>query len=502
MAKPLLLPATTAPVLKNHKKGLVNETSLSCSYPTGSNYHFRSSPHQKLAWDQRVVVVAVSRRGWKLLKAAQSQERLGLGNVAFGRATNSPSCFGCHDQRVRSVQATLQEKDGVALDEEKSAAMETLELLEWPRVCRAVASFAATTLAKEQLQVLEIPATREASEALLELTSAGVEFISLLGGPFELGVLRTQVVKDCILRIRKGMVVSGVEALAVAMLLQTSGNVRRQVSNTAQEFQDRQSVLEPIVDMLGPMATHPELEKGIWRIIDEDGTVKDSASPELRKARIQERSVEQRLRELFNKISRDKGANIQSEEVVLVDGRMCLVVASDNRSNVPGLLLRSGSGATSYIEPAGAVPLNNKLSEARAEVAKAEYNVLSRLTDQLRPYLDDIQFCLNIIVRLDVIMARARYSTWLGATKPTFIDTESQSLVRLQLRRARHPLLVQRHREALRDAKAALKSKSKNLGRLKSRAGTMMALQETKAAVAEAEAENWRRMRLCRSMCG
>ncbi|XP_024377064.1 uncharacterized protein [Physcomitrium patens] len=512
MAKPLLLPATTAPVLKNHKKGLVNETSLSCSYPTGSNYHFRSSPHQKLAWDQRVVVVAVSRRGWKLLKAAQSQERLGLGNVAFGRATNSPSCFGCHDQRVRSVQATLQEKDGVALDEEKSAAMETLELLEWPRVCRAVASFAATTLAKEQLQVLEIPATREASEALLELTSAGVEFISLLGGPFELGVLRTQVVKDCILRIRKGMVVSGVEALAVAMLLQTSGNVRRQVSNTAQEFQDRQSVLEPIVDMLGPMATHPELEKGIWRIIDEDGTVKDSASPELRKARIQERSVEQRLRELFNKISRDKGANIQSEEVVLVDGRMCLVVASDNRSNVPGLLLRSGSGATSYIEPAGAVPLNNKLSEARAEVAKAEYNVLSRLTDQLRPYLDDIQFCLNIIVRLDVIMARARYSTWLGATKPTFIDTESQSLVRLQLRRARHPLLVQRHREALRDAKAALKSKSKlicsnnpilfirhlrilrpsftqNLGRLKSRAGTMMALQETKAAVAEAEAE-------------
>lgn len=72
--------------------------------------------------------------------------------------------------------------------------METLDLLEWPRVCRAVASFAATSLAKEQLQVLEIPATRDASEALLELTSAGVELISLLGGPFELGALRTQVV--------------------------------------------------------------------------------------------------------------------------------------------------------------------------------------------------------------------------------------------------------------------------------------------------------------------
>lgn len=58
-------------------------------------------------------------------------------------------------------------------------------------------------------------------------------------------------------------------------------------------------------------------------------------------------------------------------------------------------------------------------------------------------------------------MARARYGTWLGATKPTFIATDSQDLVRLQLKRARHPLLLQQHREALREAKATLKSKSK-----------------------------------------
>lgn len=398
---------------------------------------------------------------------------------------------GCGGERVYCAQAVVQEKDGVSIGEPRSAAMETLDLLEWPRVCRAVASFAATSLGKEQLQVLEIPATRDASEVLLELTSAGVELISLLGGAFELGALKTQVVKDCVLRARKGMVVSGIEALSIALLLQMGRNVRRQVFNTAQEFQNRQSVLQPLLDMVGPIATHPDLEKGIWRVIDEDGSVKDSASPELRKARTQERSIEQRLRELFNKLTREKsGSDSQSEEIVQVDGRMCLVVASDNRSNVPGLLLRSGSGASAYIEPAGAVPLNNKLSEARAEVAKAEYNVLLRLTDQLRPYMDDIQFCLDTIVRLDVVMARARYSTSLGATKPTFINTDSQNLVRLQLKRARHPLLLQQHREALREAKAKLKSKSKNLARLKTRPGMMGgALEEIRATVAEAEAE-------------
>lgn len=46
-------------------------------------------------------------------------------------------------------------------------------------------------------QVLTIPETKEASEKLLEFTSAGVELISLLGGPFEFGSLQTEVVTYC-----------------------------------------------------------------------------------------------------------------------------------------------------------------------------------------------------------------------------------------------------------------------------------------------------------------
>lgn len=43
----------------------------------------------------------------------------------------------------------------------------------------------------------------------------------------------------------------------------------------------------------------------------------------------------------------------------------------------------SGSGATAYVEPAAAVPLNNKLSEARTDALKAEYEVLSKLTNKV-----------------------------------------------------------------------------------------------------------------------
>lgn len=43
----------------------------------------------------------------------------------------------------------------------------------------------------------------------------------------------------------------------------------------------------------------------------------------------------------------------------------------------------SGAGAGSMIEPIAAVPLNDELQETRALVAKAEPDVLSKLTDKV-----------------------------------------------------------------------------------------------------------------------
>lgn len=43
----------------------------------------------------------------------------------------------------------------------------------------------------------------------------------------------------------------------------------------------------------------------------------------------------------------------------------------------------SGSGGGSIIEPLSAVPLNDELQQARALVAKAEADVLLRLTEKV-----------------------------------------------------------------------------------------------------------------------
>ncbi|KAL2643742.1 hypothetical protein R1flu_011329 [Riccia fluitans] len=390
----------------------------------------------------------------------------------------------------------------------KSAGEETLELLEWPRLCSAVAEFAGTATAKELCNGLTLPATREESQALLDETAAALELDSLLAGVLDFGALRTPIVKTGLDRASKGAVCTGVEMVGVAMLLQFGQTLRRGIASVLQENREKLDVLLSLADLVEPMVIPQDIPKIIWSKIDEDGSVKDTASSRLRLARIQSRTLEQKLQELLNKIVREQSGAGSAQEIVDVDGRLCLVVPTSRSDNIPGLLFQRGSGATAYLEPSAAITLNNKLSEARAEVQNAEYEVLSEVTRKIVPHLYNIQIILDIIVRLDVISARAKYSSNIGSSKPLFYnpmdfnqapdesfgqtpqDASQEKEFLLNLRKARHPLLVEQHFHALKRAKAKLKSSSKVLNRLKARAGTTAAmLQLSETAVADAEAE-------------
>jgi DNA mismatch repair protein MutS2 len=71
--------------------------------------------------------------------------------------------------------------------------------------------------------------------------------------------------------------------------------------------------------------------------------------------------------------------------------------------------------------------------------------VLRQITEQVAEVHDDLEHLLATVTRLDVAYARARYSLWLEANPPRFIEpTESTTL-----RQLRHPLLVwqQRHEQ-------------------------------------------------------
>jgi DNA mismatch repair protein MutS2 len=93
--------------------------------------------------------------------------------------------------------------------------------------------------------------------------------------------------------------------------------------------------------------------------------------------------------------------------------------------------------------------LGNQLRQLTRQEQREEELVLRSLTEQVAEVKPDLERLLAIVTTLDLATARARYSLWLEANPPRFVDFGLQKSESITLRRLRHPLLVwqQRHEQ-------------------------------------------------------
>ncbi len=134
--------------------------------------------------------------------------------------------------------------------------------------------------------------------------------------------------------------------------------------------------------------------------------------------------------------------------VVERNGRSCLPVRQERRSLVPGLVLdRSGSGATVFIEPMEAVPLNNAFVEADRHYAEAVQAFLRDLLADLRLRREDFVRWRGLQARADQGLALLRWAALCNGLLPGLAADPKQG--RLCLLEARHPLLLPAVREAM-----------------------------------------------------
>ena len=135
---------------------------------------------------------------------------------------------------------------------------ETLELLEWPRLCQHLSTFAATKLGAIVARNLPIPETQTESELLLAQTKEVYELESRLhpGLSFE-GI---QDIGDSLERAALQSILPGEELLAIATTLAGTRNLRRVIDN--------QENIPVLNDLVSELRTYPELEQEIHRCID------------------------------------------------------------------------------------------------------------------------------------------------------------------------------------------------------------------------------------------
>ena len=316
-----------------------------------------------------------------------------------------------------------------------SALEETLELLEWPRLCQHLSSFASTRQGRRHCRLGSLPDTLPESITLQARTLEMASLDGLLDGGLSFrGVGDLEMT---LLRCSKGGVASGEELLTVADTLGAARRLRRQIDDPE---------LRPVCTaLLVDVATLPELEQQLKFAIEEGGRVADRASAVLEGLRRQWQEMRSRRRDKLQDVIRRWSVHLQDTVISERHGRPVLAVKAGAGGQCPGMVHdSSASGSTVFVEPKSVVDLGNRLADLDGRIREEERRVLAELSSAVAEQIDGLFALTLVLLQLDLALARGRYGQWLGAVPPRL---EASGEAPFTLQDLRHPLLVWQERK-------------------------------------------------------
>ena len=306
----------------------------------------------------------------------------------------------------------------------------SLHTLELPAVLDMLSQQAVGEAAKAEALELRPAVERAEVRRRLEETTAAKTMMTVRGSPSFSGV---KDVRASLARADLGGALNTRELLDIARVLQCARLVRGYIAED--------SVGKTCIDALFfALRANKFLEEKITTSIVGEDEIADSASPELATIRRQMRAAAARARDALQKIlsSPSYQKALQEPIITMRSDRYVLPVKADHKGAIPGLVHDiSASGMTLFVEPMGAVKANNELRELSAREKQEIERILAELSADCAEHRQDIDSDFDLLVRLDLIFAKAKLSYKLDCQEAS--ETERG----IVLRRARHPLLDQ-----------------------------------------------------------
>ena len=305
-----------------------------------------------------------------------------------------------------------------------------LKTLEFDKIIHILTAHAASEGAKEMCRKL-VPydnindverAQRETADALRRVYRKGsVSF----------GGIRD--IRGSLKRLEIGGILGMGELLQIMSLLETAGKIRQYGQREADDT-SRDS-LDESFEFLDPI---PTLASEIRRCILADDEMADDASSALLQIRRSMRQMNDKVHNTLNSMVNGSARSyLQDPVVTMRDGRYCLPVKAEHRSQVPGMIHdQSSTGSTLFIEPMAVIKLNNDFKELLMKEQQEIEKILSVLSEKAAAVTEILAEDYRILTALDFIFARAMMAKDMKATRPIF-NTDRQ----IHIKDGRHPLL-------------------------------------------------------------
>ncbi|OWK40260.1 endonuclease MutS2 [Fimbriiglobus ruber] len=305
----------------------------------------------------------------------------------------------------------------------------TFGLLEFDKVRDLLAGYAASSLGRELARRVEPSTDVGRIRADLDLVSEMVTALDLAQSPPFGGLHDVRLV---VRRAAIGTMLSAEQLLEVSETLSCTGAIYRY----RMRLDER---LSELIDLLGGIEDLGVVAKTIGGCIDGRGHVLDMASRELAAVRQRLFELDEKVKSEIKRLLRDPELRrILSYPNATVNGdHYVLPVSVNHRHKVPGVVHRvSSTGETVFVEPASIATLSAERVTLKADEDREVKRILRRLSTEVGRVAKPLTFALDIIARLDLITAKAKFSRDYKMTAPA-VNTDG----RLWLRSARHPLL-------------------------------------------------------------
>ena len=183
-------------------------------------------------------------------------------------------------------------------------------------------------------------------------------------------------------------------------------------------------------------------EHHISKVIDDNGDVKDNASPALVKIRHDINSRKDDLIKVVNRIVKNLSDKdiVREDYLTLRDGRIVIPVKAEHKKHIKGFIhSESSTGQTVYIEPQETLDLNNEIITLSFAERREIERLLRELTKLIGSNSQVLKFSHELISYIDALFAKAKYSIEIIGSYP-----ETDSNQPLYLKDARHPLILKR----------------------------------------------------------
>lgn len=310
---------------------------------------------------------------------------------------------------------------------------ETLKRLEFDKILRMLEEHTSFSLARSEAQKVGPTNDFRQARRRLEQTDEAYRFLHRFGDLPYGGI--TDII-PLVRRAGRGGMLDAEELLAVGRTLVGVRKIKRMILKATEKAEDAYPWLRSEAQALGEF---PRLERAVAAAVDEQGRIRDDASPELSRLRRQMRQLESRMRERLEAMIRDPDiVRMLQEPIITVrNDHLVLPVKAHFRNALGGVVHdQSASGSTLFVEPAAVAEDNRRLQLVRLQERQEVERILRQLSAMVGEEADAISELVERLAALDVVLAKARLAKAMGATLPVLNDAGI-----LRLKKARHPLV-------------------------------------------------------------